>query len=175
MQKSILISGGAQGADQLFEKCAKNVGHTCIIYTSGDVKNKEQYDIFLNYINSYLKRKYPSKNEYINGLLRRDVLVGLEAEVIYAVGTLDDNLKINGGTAWASYTFINKYKFGVIPFYLFEQNKNTWYQVQLKNGQIHFNPIEHILRIPQNIKYAGIGTRHINENGIKAIQQLYQK
>lgn len=174
-----LISGGAYGADKLFEDLAKENNHNVAIFASGYIgdKDKEKYDQFLIQLNhKYLNRTYPTRNEYVNGLLRRDVLIGIQAEVVFSVSTLDKNNTINGGTAWASYTFINKYKFGLIPFYLFDQNVNIWYQISInpQDSKINFNEMTCLPKIPKNKVYAGIGTRELNNNGKNAIYQLYK-
>lgn len=63
-----LISGGAIGADSIFEKCAGEYQHKKIIYTVHDVDKSviKEYDNLLKYINDkFLHRKYPTRNEYI--------------------------------------------------------------------------------------------------------------
>ena len=175
--QTILISGGANGADSLFEECAKFKGHQCIIYKAGvieSIAHKESYDKFLIYLNLYLKRKYPTDNEYINDLLRRDVLIGMHADTVFAVGTLDADSKIRGGTAWTSYTFMTKYKFGIIPFYFFDQELAVWYQVHLKDGNVIFEQLKESPKIVGCSRYGGIGTRNLNQNGIDAIRGLYK-
>lgn len=175
---STLISGGAQGADQLFEQLAKLHKHTVKIYKSGDVVNTggtegtDQYLVYLN--NKYLHRTYPTRNEYVNGLLRRDVTVGLEPQVMFAISSLDSSGKISGGTAWASYTFIERYAQtqGQIPFYLFDQNRCEWLQASWDNNGLRYNIIN-APNIPLNVVYAGIGTRELNHNGINAIKGLF--
>jgi hypothetical protein len=170
-----LISGGAKGADKKFENLAKLHNHDVMVYRPEHFPKEliKDYDKFLNELNDkYLSRKYPTNNEYVNNLLRRDVLVGLTAEVVYAISGVDENNRIMGGTAWACYSFISKFIEGPIQLYLFDQYKNWWYQ-------IHLNPcgIKYIRviqpKIALNCAYAGIGTRELNENGISAINLLY--
>ncbi len=187
MTTQTLISGGADGADTLFEKYAKMSKHECIIYRPESVNNalKENYDQLLHFLNTtFLGRNYPTNKEYINDLIRRDAMVGLESEVIYAIAGLDNQNRILGGTAWACYTFINKcigcinlFQDGIIPLYLFDQNRNCWYQAQV---QLLYNRINYIqINQPKIITdksyiYAGIGTRDLKNNGIAAIKLLYQ-
>lgn len=187
-----LISGGADGADKVFEMCAESCKHNIVVYKSGDTAVAEipHYDAYLKYLNTkYINRMYPCRNEYVNGLLRRDAKIGMEADIVFVISTLNtdnNNSRINGGTAWASYTFIDKYcpiqryppgtiESLSIPFYLFEQNVCQWYQVSVKPSiqEIKFIPIDYQLKIPNGVKYAGIGTRELNSNGLDAIKSLF--
>lgn len=171
-----LISGGAIGADATFEQLAETNGHNVIIYRPEEMSKleTEQYDSFLVYINNkYLSRIYPSSNEYVNKLLRRDAMVGLNVDILYAVSTLDENGRIKGGTAWACYSFISKFYNGFIPLFLFDQDKNQWFQVEVKEDTINYHPANSP-KVPPGLKYGGIGTRELNDNGIKAIRELYK-
>lgn len=57
------------------------------------------------------------------------------------------------------------------PVYVFEQNANCWFRWSYT--------IETFVRCEEPIiryeNFAGIGTREINENGIKAIRELYER
>jgi hypothetical protein len=205
-----LISGGAEGADKLFEHYAGVFHHKINIYKANDVTKEsiEYLDTYLKYLNNkYLNRSYPTRNEYVNNLLRRDVLVGIAAEVMFAVTTLDKNFNIVGGTAWACYTFIDKYKEGLIPLYLFDQKVCRWFQphvtLTINKVMITYVPISSTPTLSQGIfpdgpqvissgsggpqgissggpknplrifRYAGIGTRELNQAGKDAIKNLY--
>ena len=196
---SVLISGGADGADSLFEKYAKLNKHTTVIHKPDTIPEnlKETYDQLITFINStFLNREYPTKKERINDMIRRDIMIGLESEIMYAVAALNDQNIIVGGTAWACYTFVNKcigclawtpsspsaplqaalnlFPDGFIPLYLFDQQKNCWFQAQV---QLIYNRISYV-RINQpklsGNYYGGIGLRDLNENGKRAIKLLYE-
>src|SRR3954468_23742670 len=107
-----LVSGGALGADSLFESLAGNSSK--IILKADNIKslNKETVTLLDNYLhninNKYLNRSYPTKNEYVNNLLRRDLLVSSECNIVFAISWFESNQVVHGGTAWAFYCFIEK-------------------------------------------------------------------
>ena len=195
-----LLSDDAKGANTIFKKLAKKNGHNTLIYKASDIdpSTYKNYDEYLKYLNNnYLNdhrsspsavgatanRKYPTQNEYVNNLLRRDVKVGLEADVLYAITWLDEKESsfIHGGTAWSCYTFIDKHiRKGeeLIPAYIFDQIVKKWYQIQYdkSSNNIKFEVINFPPKINglDGIKYAGIGTREINDDGIKEIEKLYE-
>lgn len=184
MDKYTLISGGAKGADTIFEQYAQKYNHNKIILIANNFAQNNQVDDYLKYLNkNYLCRNYPTQNEYVNNLLRRDVQVGLLADVLYAITWLEgknESKDIHGGTAWACYTFIDKCirnNISQLPCFIFDQNESKWYQVIYDNIKniIHFKIIDYIpyLKNYNNVKYAGIGTRELNETGKKEIEKLY--
>ena len=126
-------------------------------------------------------------------MLRRDIIVGETADIVYAISWLDnvnDKLIVHGGTAWAFYMSIDiriKYIIDNIPHvidvrlpcYLFDQNIKKWYQVNynMPTGSISFLIVDKVPLIKDlgiNIKFAGIGTRELNDSGIEAIKKLYE-
>ena len=102
------------------------------------------------------------------------------ADEIFAIGTLitagnpidtagkDSRVAIktivSGGTGYAVEMAIQAGK----KVYLFDQNKNKWYESTGKSWKPTETPI-----LTKN--FAGIGTRNINKNGIKAIEDVYKK
>ena len=202
----MLVSGGARGADTIFQQCAESYGHMIKIingknkkYTAAEIR---EYDSILLSINhKYLNRVYPTNDTYVNTLLRRNIEISLEVEVIYAIGFLeykDSKVSICGGTAWCCYSFIDKYynflsKTYVnfdrsIPLYFYNQKpceydnrvviKSGWHIISLNNFDSNFkiesNYIGEDIKLNKDNKiYAGIGSREITQNGITAIKSLY--
>ena len=74
---------------------------------------------------------------------------------------------MKGGTGWACREAIDNNK----PVYVFDQNKNSWYKYSYINNK--FEKIDYIPTLTE--KFAGIGTRELNENGRNAIIELYKK
>ncbi len=175
MNDYINYSGGAKGADTIWETYGEKYGVSTIAFSfiSHNTDSKhfiiltekelEESDSYYRKASRLLKRKYPSNNIYVNNLLRRNWFQVKNADTIFAIGELIDNI-VNGGTGWAvaMATIVNK------PIYLFEQNKNIWmkYVYEIKEFRECKEPI-------LTKKFAGIGTRKINNNGIKAIQTIY--
>ena len=120
-------------------------------------------------------------NKYMNLLARNWAQVKYSDEV-FAVGTIVDPGKkgskgfynksefqvVDGGTGYACFMCVNSNK----PLYVFDQEKNKWFRwsyISLK-----FIEIKEEIKINSE-NFAGIGTREINSNGIKAIEYLYKK
>lgn len=158
----MLVTGGAVGADQYFEKLSRELGHKVTVYntsTCRDLTDEQivHLDKILVYINDkYLHRTYPTTNNYTNNLLRRNILVALASDVLYAVGYISDG-KIEGGTAWCCYTFMER----SLPLYFYNQHDKSWYNL----GPPKIKDISGI--------YGGIGSRNLTEDGINAIKMLY--
>ena len=186
---NIMLSGGAEGADTAFSKAASSAGHQVVHWTFAGYKSKLKKGIYqlseehligsehaVNRANKNLLRSYPSKNDHINNLLRRNYFQVRWSESVYAIGRLDDSnsmLKIAGGTAWACQMYVDRFIYDQEPMslcklYLFDMNTEKWYQ---------WNKIWYDLAeqppIPVGV-YAGIGSRDISDTGKSAINNLYK-
>jgi hypothetical protein len=56
------------------------------------------------------------------------------------------------------------------PVFVFDQEKNCWFTFNYETDQ--FDQISCVPKLTEN--FAGVGTREINENGIKAIKEVYK-
>src|SRR2546426_648532 len=95
-------SGGARGADSEWDDIGKEFGmiNNKHYYAEGEKTprgnaplTKEQLlfaDPLLKQANIILKRRFPTKNEYINNLLRRNFYQVINSEAIFAIGTITD-------------------------------------------------------------------------------------
>ncbi|KAL9646210.1 hypothetical protein ABK040_008083 [Willaertia magna] len=145
--------------------------------------------------NKYLKR---SNINY--DLLRRNYFIIQQADSVYAIITKlfnknqsnKDQVRIDGGTAWGCQMFVIEYISKLtnindikslivcVPLYVFSQDTNKWLQ-----AKCHYNMETLSLKeidwfeITEAPKpkgcYGAIGTREINSNGIKAIQNIFSK
>lgn len=170
-------SGGAAGADTYWEILGEKYNVKTIAYSFNGHKSSSKNikiltkdelliaDELLIKTNKILKRKFPTKSEYVNNLLRRNYYQILNAEEIFAITRIDNNKLVEGGTGWAVHMcnfFENK------NCYVFDMNSNRWYRY------INHIPTEiDIPHLTQN--FAGIGARDINEKGIKQINLVYEK
>lgn len=107
---------------------------------------------------------------YTRKLLSRNWFQVKNAEAIYAIGTLvkGSGILVNGGTGWAVQMAIDNKK----PVYLFEQDEKKWmtfdYEYEVFDLCKSYPTI--------NVKnFAGIGTRAINDDGLQAILNVYEK
>jgi len=192
LNKNVCYSGGSKGSDELFGKMAESCGHYAIHWSfqmhksMGTKENTRILPAFklaiandhLNIANKYLKRKFPSKSEYVNNLLRRNYYQILYSERIYAVCEFDNNMAPLGGTAWAIIMGIN---IGIDEIYVYETTRNSWITFKRK----HFNDINRYAEEWEHIDYdvipkphghyAGIGKSELSGDGKQAIISLYEK
>ena len=184
--ENLLLSGGAIGADYKFGKYAYQAGHS-VVHWSFDghrsecppqhiVKLSSEHlmaaDDAVKRANKSLERRYPTKNESTNNLLRRNYYQVRWSSMVYAVSHLENNGMVSGGTGWAVQIYMDRFIFdGGYPedchLYLYDQIKNQWL---LWRGS--WTNIEKPPR-PSGI-YAGIGTRKLTDQGEKAIASLYE-
>ncbi|HYT46493.1 MAG TPA: hypothetical protein VEP90_29455 [Methylomirabilota bacterium] len=184
--KILCKSGGAQGADTVFGRCAEAAGHEVWHYTFDDHNAHAdngilkfltptelmQADAFLLRANKSLKRTFPAKSLFVNNLLRRDYWQVRETYAVYAVAMLEDQHHMpTGGSAWAIQMAVD---LRVPDIFLFDQLSNHWYQYLYSlHGWEILLPIDVIKPKFQSI-YTGIGTRGLTAKGYAAIEELYK-
>jgi len=170
----ILHSGGARGSDGIFSEIGKEFGlihFNHYWYKKKNPFSKQEDEIseedyqegieMVNNANKILKRKNIEK--YMH-LLARNWSQCKYSDAIYAISTLKNNKEVNGGTGWCI-------QFGIMtnkPVYVFDQEKEKWY---FWNN----DKFEYCVTPKLTLDFAGIGTREINDAGIKAIRDLYKK
>jgi len=182
------FSGGAIGADTGWEIIGKKYNVQTISFSFvehrslspnrkilTDEELHEGWEMVL--ISSIKMGKYLEKcSQYVRKLLSRNWFQVKNADAIFAIGiilkpgekgkkyTNKTNIDIvDGGTGYAVMMGIESNK----SVYVFDQEKNHWFK--WNNGFIEID--EPIL----TQKFAGIGTRELNENGINAIKSIYKK
>lgn len=174
-------SGGAIGADLKWELQGDKYGVKTIAYSFKYHKTESNNQLILSEeelkegwihilkANENLKRGISSHIEpYVYRLLCRNWFQVKNSEQIYAIGELSKTKKsVDGGTGWAVQMAIDNNK----PVYVFDQPQNQWY--------IYLEPHKRFVEyyaIPQLTKnFAGIGTRGLTNNGVKAIEQIYER
>ena len=172
----IHYSGGARGADSEFDSITREYGinnHIHYWYKKPNPLSLPEHEItYEQYFegvkhvmiaNETLKRKGIEK--YLH-LLARNWFQVKNSENIYAIGNLKNKNQVDGGTGWATMMAINNSK----PIYVFNQNENKWYFYNYTIGKFDFCVTPILCE-----KFAGIGTRDINENGINAIRNVCEK
>lgn len=171
----VLHSGGALGSDITWEIIGRRFGLTEFNHyfiegyktPKGNAsvvisdKLKGIIDDDLKRANKTLKRKYPTSSAYVNSLLRRNWFQVNKSEAIFAISKIEDGL-VSGGTGWASQMAIDK----GMPVFVYCQKSKLWYSRE--GGRWIESGIPKLTR-----NFAGIGTREISEEGIKAIEDVY--
>lgn len=190
LTKIICHSGGAQGADTYFETIGESYGVKTKAYSyktkyhSSENKVEISQEDFIegmdevNRANKVLGRF--GIHKYINLLARNWAQVKYSKEV-FAIGSIvEPGAKgnkgyynkskyqvVDGGTGYACQMAVNNDR----DVYVFDQNKDKWFRWS-------YTALRFIEIVKPSISYqdfAGIGTREIKPNGIKAIEELYKK
>ena len=178
MNNFICHSGGAPGADTIFETCCEEFGIKVIAYSfkNHDTKSKNGLELSIKELNEgfehvmiaerTLNRRLDKLPVYVKNLLARNWYQVKNSDAVFAVSTFQNNI-VSGGTGWACQMAIDNKK----PIYLFDQSKNGWFKFDY--DELVFMFIDYIPTLTKN--FAGIGTREINEHGIDAILQLIKE
>ena len=174
----ILFSGGAPGAESRFGACAERHGVEEVHFTFDGHKidrqrgvrvlNHEELlagDVSLEYVSRLLHRRY------VEGPTLRKVLQTLWYQVnhgqeIYVVGVILDDGHVRGGTGWGAEfaKLCNK------PLHVFDQEKNGWFEWTQRD----WKALSDTPRITHP-HFTGTGTRNIQENGTRAIEELFTR
>src|SRR5438105_15547459 len=176
----ILFSGGAKGAEAAFGECAAKHGVEEVHFTFDGhpierqrgvrVLNHEELqagDVSLEYVSRLMHRRYTDAPTI------RKVLQTLWYQVnngqeIYVVGTILPDNTVRGGTGWGAEfaRLCNK------PLHVFDQEKDSWFKW---SGTAWDALSASAAPIVAHIHFTGTGTRHLQANGRRAIEQLYNR
>lgn len=187
----ICHSGGAEGSDTAWEKIGEKFGvktkaysYKTKVHTSpnkveiSDEDYKEGISE-VNKANKFLNRY--GIHKYMNLLARNWAQVKYSKQ-IFAIGTIikpgEKNSKgyynkgkydiVDGGTGYAVQMGINNER----EVFVFDQVRDKWFRWSYST--LKFVEIKDIPTITNN-DFAGIGTRELEPNGLKAIRDVYDK
>lgn len=169
LQGYVNHSGGAVGSDTYWGEVGARFGVTSNHYYHGNKTpngnvaiTEEQFQEGKAHVlqaNETLNRK-PEK--YMD-LLARNWMQVKNADAVFAIGHISKGI-VDGGTGWAVQMAIDAGK----PVYLFDQVRNQWFRNTSGTWAVTEVPT-----LTSN--FAGIGTRELNEQGKKAIEDVYAK
>jgi len=173
----ILFSGGAPGAEAAFGACAESHGIEEVNFTFDGHKierhrgvrvlNHEELqsgDVSLAYVSRLMHRRFtdaPTIRKVLQTLWYQ-VNSGQE---IYVIGTVLEDQTVRGGTGWGAEfaKLCNK------PLCVFDQEKDGWFCWTGSDWKSQGVPkITH----PH---FTGTGTRHLKDNGKRAIDALFDR
>jgi hypothetical protein len=177
---SILYSGGAGGAEAEFGACAERhgvdevnftfEGHTVVRHRGVRVLNHEELqagDVSLEYVSRLMHRRYTDAPTI------RKVLQTLWYQVnngqeVYVVGSILDDGTVRGGTGWGAEfaKLCNK------PLHVFDQEKNCWERWTGTEWSLCAGASLPTITHPH---FTGTGTRRLQDNGRRAIGDLFQR
>jgi hypothetical protein len=190
LDRLVCHSGGAAGADTYWETIGDNYGVKTKAYSYKTkyhtTENKVEisdtdYEEGVKEItkaNRVLSRY--GIHKFMNLLARNWSQVKYSDEV-FAIGTIVEPGKkgskgfynksefqvVDGGTGYAVQMAINNGKF----VYVFDQDKDKWFRWSYTS--LSFIEVTKPLKISYE-NFAGIGTREIKPNGIRAIEEIYK-
>ena len=176
----ILFSGGAAGAEAEFGRCAERAGVEEVNFTFDGhnhertrgvrVLNHEELlsgDVSLEYVSKLMNRRYSQ------GVAIRKVLQTLWYQInagqeIYVVGTILPDATVRCGTGWGAEfaKLCNK------PLYVFDQEKDRWLKWSAREWQTLPTANGPLIAHPH---FTGTGTRSLQPNGRRAIEELFDR
>ena len=179
-ENCILFSGGIKGAEAEFGANAERFGieevnftfegHDIVRRRGIRVLNHDELkngDVSLEYVSKLMNRNYVQSPKF------RKVLQSIWYQInngqeIYVIGTIQDDNTVKGGTGWgAEFAKIcNK------PLYVFDQQRDAWCMWNKVEWQQCEQGDEPVIR---HKHFTGTGTRFLEENGKKAIVELFER
>jgi hypothetical protein len=173
----ILFSGAANGAEAAFGAAAERHGVDEVNFTfeeHNDARRRgirvltheelKHGDVSLAYVGKLMNRKFQDTP------LFRKVLQTIWHQVnngqeVYVVGHILDDGTVKGGTGWGAELakLCNK------PLFAFDQIGNRWHRWTGDSWEVHAGPV---ITHPH---FTGTGTRFLNDNGLKAINELLDR
>lgn len=183
----ICYSGGSNGADFAFTKCALEAGHAVVNYSfeGHRISVPEQtIQVLPEHIlmmalpqleeaEKVLEKNIPN-NPYTLKLMLRDYFQINKVDRIYAVREINEKNLVMGGTGC---TVTMGLLHGVEEIYVFDPVKDAWFiwcgiDVRYPDQRLW---TEHCGRPPKpRGSYSGIGEHNLHANSLKAIQDLYK-
>lgn len=176
----ILFSGGIKGAEEEFganaERCGIDEvnfsfeGHSIVrrrglrVLTHEELKNG---DVSLEYVSRLMNRRFTT-NPTIRNVLQSIWYQVNSGQEIYVVGEILEDRTVKGGTGWGAELakLCNK------PLFVFDQKRDAWFTwnqvdwIECRRGD------EPVI---SHVHFTGTGTRFLEENGKKAIAELFER
>jgi hypothetical protein len=179
-EEEILFSGGAAGAEAEFGACAERhgieevnftfEGHPIVRHRGVRVLNHEELqsgDVSLAYVSRLIHRRFADAPT-IRKILQTLWYQVNSGQEIYVIGTILDDDTVRGGTGWGAEfaKLCNK------PLHVFDQGKDAWFKWSGEAWQ-KCGPAE--APVITHVHFTGTGTRKMQANGTKAIEDLFTR
>ena len=178
-----LASGDAVGSDAAWTSAAREAGikntrnFSTKSYDALSEEEKKEADSEYLKAAAELSRPALSNTTYKGKLVRRNWLQVKNADAVFAIGSIVNSLErgrsglnyskhavVDGGTGYAVQMAINNNK----PVHVFDQDKGKWFT--WKDGNFVEEPSPVLTK-----RFAGIGTRQINDSGKAAIKEIFSR
>jgi len=190
LDRLVCHSGGAEGSDTYWETIGANYGVKTKAYSYKTKYHTSENKVEISDTDYEEGVKEITKanrtlnrygiHKFMNLLARNWTQIKYSDEV-FAIGTIVEPGKkgskgfynksefqvVDGGTGYAVQMAINNGRF----VYVFDQDKDKWFR--WSHTSLRFIEVTKPLKISYE-NFAGIGTREIKPNGIKAIEEVYK-
>ena len=178
--EGILFSGGAAGAEAAFGASAERhgieevnftfEGHKIERHRGVRVLNHEELqsgDVSLEYVSRLMHRRY-TEGPTIRKILQTLWYQVNSGQEIYVIGTILDDGTVRGGTGWGAEfaKLCNK------PLHVFDQEKSSWFTWSGEDWQKRTSANGPIIG---HAHVTGTGTRTMQANGLRAIEDLFDR
>jgi hypothetical protein len=171
LSEYLFYSGGAKGADTIWQETLEGIGAKVMAY------RPEHYDKltqsakdtiesqYLEVVHT-LGRRVLSADKYVGKLVRRDMMQVALADAVFAIGWIDRNGYLSGGTAYSTTRAIIK-KLSVYCFDLYELDWLYW----------NYDEDKFVRTKPPVLtkRACVVGTRDIIEEGIDEIKNTVNR
>ena len=176
----ILFSGGAPGAEAAFGASAQRHGVEEVNFTFDGHKidrhrgvrmlNHEELqagDVSLEYVSRLMHRRF-TDSPTIRKVLQTLWYQVNNGQEIYVVGTILEDGTVRGGTGWGAEfaKLCNK------PLHVFDQDKDRWFTWNEGDWEPYGASEGPVITHPH---FTGTGTRTLQANGARAIDQLFTR
>ncbi len=171
-----LYASGAAGSEEFFGQEAQKWGIQEVHYRfSGHIQNRTTGSITLdetelargtvslNYVSRKLKRSW-DKTPQLKKVLQLIWHMVNSAQQVFVVGTIQQDNTVHGGTGWSVELAQRWNK----PVWVFDQEKRSWF---------FWDKTHWIPQVPTitSVHFAGSGTRFLQPEGKKAIEDLFER
>ncbi len=179
-EECVLFSGGANGAEYEFGVQAERFGIEEVNFTfeghgiartrGTRMLSREELrkgDVSLAYVSRLMNRTFTDA-PFIRKVLQTIWYQVNSGQEIYVVGKILPDGTVRGGTGWGTEfaKLCNK------PLVVFDQERNRWFAWKEQRWEEIADPGEPRIR---NARFTGTGTRFLEENGRRAIRQLFER
>lgn len=187
----ICLSGGARGSDVAWGDATKLRGGGVIHYSfPGHRHSAREEDVCvltdeqlrranepLLFANRTLKRTNPLNRPFpVLRLLQRNWWQVVNTDAVYAiVQAASPDGTVDGGTGWAVQMYRDRFEQdapGAIPLYVFDQTRRRWLRGTTGTTGLPWLPVDLLPARPRG-SFAGIGTRKLNADGQRAINEVW--
>ena len=177
---AILFSGGAAGAEASFGAAAERHGIEEVNFTFDGhrierhrgvrVLNHEELqagDVSLEYVSRLMHRRYTDAPT-IRRILQTIWYQVNHGQEIYVIGTVLEDGTVRGGTGWGAEfaKLCNK------PLHVFDQEQDSWFTWSGEDWQQRAATDGPVI---SHAHFTGTGTRRMQANGSRAIDELFTR